>query len=344
MKTNVQEQIIQPGSKIDESSFSGKPEIAHISVDTKRPSLLKKATAFLVIAVILFFLGRSLYHNLGELRSYQWSIRPLLLILSFFPLLASLILSAFAWERILCLLGTRLPLDQSFKIMSLSGLSKYLPGKIWLYLSQIYLSQKVNIPKSVCLFSLLILFSAYNLAGMLVFITSLFLWGKFSPWMILFFLLLCCSLFPVIFSPRSLNGVLKVLTFFTKKFKNGLIPERLTFRSRTSRILQIILILLVDWTIFGIAVYCLVNSFYHIDFSQTVILCGIFAISSIVGIASFFVPAGLGVREGVLSYLLSMFIPVSVAILISLAMRVWMTVGELICFFVALKIKKPEIW
>jgi len=344
MKTNIQEQIIQPASKIDEPSISQKPEIAHISDDAKRTSFLKKAIAFLVIAVIFFFLGRSLYHNLGDLSSHKWSIRPLFLILSFFPLLASLILSAFAWERILSLFGTRLPLDQSFKIMSLSGLSKYLPGKIWLYLSQIYLSQKVNIPKSVCLFSLLILFSAYNLAGMLVFITSLFLWGKFSPWVISFFLLLCSSLFLIIFSPRIFTGALKVLTFFTKKFKSGLIPERLTFRSGTSQIFQVTSILLVDWIIFGLAVYCLVNSFYHIDLSQTVILCGIFAISSIAGIISFFVPAGLGIREGVLSYLLSMFIPVSVAILISLVMRVWMTVGELICFSVALKIKKPEIW
>ena len=83
--------------------------------------------------------------------------------------------------------------------------------------------------------------------------------------------------------------------------------------------------------------------FYHIDLSQTVILCGIFAISVIAGIVSFFVPAGLGVREGILSYLLSLFIPISAAILISLVMRVWIASGELVCFLIALKIKKPEL-
>ena len=101
---------------------------------------------------------------------------------------------------------------------------------------------------------------------------------------------------------------------------------------------------MADWIIFGIAAYFLINSFYHIDLSQTVILCGIFAISVITGIVSFFVPVGLGVREGVLSYLLSSFIPVSAAILISLVMRVWIALGELVCFFVALKIKKPKLW
>lgn len=118
----------------------------------------------------------------------------------------------------------------------------------------------------------------------------------------------------------------------------------MTFQAGFKPAVEIILILLADWLIFGVAVYFLVNSFYPINLSQTVILCGIFAISSILGILSFFVPAGLGVREGVQSYLLSLFIPVSAAILISLAMRIWMTLGELMCFFVALKIKKPEVW
>ncbi len=109
------------------------------------------------------------------------------------------------------------------------------------------------------------------------------------------------------------------------------------------QILEILLLLVGDWIIFGVGVYLLLNSFYAIEFNQTVILCGIFAISVIVGIFSFFVPAGLGVREGVQSYLLSLFIPVSMAILISLVMRVWMTLGELVCFIIALKIKRPKL-
>jgi uncharacterized membrane protein YbhN (UPF0104 family) len=123
-----------------------------------------------------------------------------------------------------------------------------------------------------------------------------------------------------------------------------MIPEALNARGRMSRIGQIIMILMADWVIFGVAVYFLVNSFYHIDISHTLILCGIFAVSVITGVASFIVPAGLGVREGVQSYLLSLFVPIPAAILFSLIMRVWMTSGELACFLVGLKIKKPELW
>jgi hypothetical protein len=267
-----------------------------------------------------------------------------LLILSFLLLIVNLAISALVWGKILQLFGAQLPFPQSFKIMSLSGLGKYLPGKIWLYLGQIYLSQKAKIPKSVCLFSLLLLFAAYNLAGLLVFIASLFLWNRFSQVSISALFIAGCGAFLIIFSPRILNGVLRWVFGIFKRLKKKFPDNELVFRTGFRPVLRIILILAADWLIFGTAVYFLVNSFYHIGLTQTVILCGIFAISSILGILSFFVPAGLGVREGVQSYLLGMFIPLSAAIMISVVMRVWMTLGELMCFFVALKIKKPEVW
>jgi hypothetical protein len=307
-------------------------------------SVLKKLTALLVILVIFFFLGKSLYHNLGELGAQSWSIKPIPLIISSLLLVLNLAVSAFVWKKILTLFGTELPFDQSFKIMSLSGLGKYLPGKIWLYLSQVYLSGKADISKRVCIFSLLLLFAAYNLAGLLVFIASLILWKKFSPSYIGILFLAVSLIFPVIFSPRILNGLITVFTRLFAKFRNQFLQGELAFRAGTRKVLEIVLILFIDWLVFGMAVYLLINSFYQIDLSQTVILCGIFAISSILGILSFFVPAGLGVREGAQSYLLSMFIPVSAAILISLVMRVWMTTGELVCFGIAWKIKKPEVW
>jgi len=344
MKTSFGEQIFSPGVQSDESSPAQKSKIGDISEPKGKPALLKKIVAFLVILICFFFLGKILYRNLGEISAYRWDLKPSFLIPSFFFLVINLAVSAFAWKKVLLLFGIQLPFDQSFKIMFVSGLGKYLPGKVWLYLSQIYLSQKAKIPKSVALFSMLLLFGAYNLTGVVVFLFSLFWWKMFSPVVISLSLLIFFSLFMIIFSPRILNRILKILTLVSKKFKEGLIPEELKSSGGIKQIGQIILILMADWVIFAVAVYFLVNSFYHIDLSQTVILCGIFAISVIAGIVSFFVPAGLGVREGVLSYLLSLFIPISAAILISLVMRVWMTLGELLCFFVTLKIKKPELW
>ncbi len=344
MKTSLKEKSFATETSEGKSSFPGNRGTDSLSKKKGRSAILKKIAAFLVILICFFFLGKTLLGNLGEVSAQKWDLKPSFLLLSFLFLMVNLAVSAFAWKKILLLFGIRLPFDQSFKIIFVSGLGKYLPGKIWLYLSQIYLSRRANIPKSVCIFSMLLLFAAYNLAGVLVFLFSLFLWNMFSPVLISLALFVTFALFLLVFSPRVLNRILSILTIISKRFKDGMIPEALSARSRTSQVGQIILILMADWVIFGVAVYFLINSFYHIDVSHTLILCGIFAISVITGIASFIVPAGLGVREGVQSYLLGLFLPIPTAILISLIMRVWMTSGELACSLVALKIKKPELW
>jgi len=302
----------------------------------KRIHLLKKTCAFLVIIGIFYLLGKNLHQNFAEISHYRWSIKYELLVLSFLCLVVNLSIASYAWKKILSFFHASPPLDQTFKIMFISAMGKYVPGKVWQYLGQIYLGQRVGLPKSVTFFSMVLLFISYNLAGILLFLFSLFFWQRFSPFLIFALLLIFVLISLAIFYPPILSKVLKILMHLFKK-------EALTIKAGFDQILKILLILIIDWVIFGIGVYLLVNSFYSINFNQTVILCGIFAISVISGILSFFVPAGLGVREGVQSYLLSLFIPVSMAILISLVMRVWIVLGELVCFLVALKIKKPKL-
>ncbi len=304
--------------------------------DGKKTAFLKKAFAFLVIIGVFYLLGKNLYQNLGEISHYRWQIRYEFLILSFLCLVINLGVASYAWKKILAFFHASLPFDQSFKIMSVSATGKYVPGKVWQYLGQIYLGRKAGLPKSVTFFSMILLFLVYNLVGILVFLFSLFFWRSFSPLLISVLSGVSISVFMVALYPPILNRVLSILFRLFKR-------EPLTIGARFDQILHILLILIVDWIIFGIGAYLLLNSFYSIDLSQTVILCGIFAISVIAGILSFFVPAGLGVREGVQSYLLSFFIPVPMAILISLVMRVWITLGELACFLIALRIKRPKL-
>ena len=309
-----------------------------------RSAVLKRIAAVCVILACFFFLGRVLYRNLGELSSYRWSLKPSLLALSFLFLFANLTISSFAWKRVLLLFGARLPFRQCFKIMFVSALGKYLPGKVWPYLGQMYLSGKAGIPRSVTLLSVLLLFGISSLVGLLAFVASLFFWGSFSVTGVLLLLLVSLVFILIILSPPVLNRLLRALASVSNRLRKGSIPENVTVRGGLRDVGKIILIFVANWVVFGLALYLLSNSFYHLDVAQTIILCGVFAVSVISGILSFFVPAGLGVREGVLSCLLGLFIPISVAIVISLVLRVWMISGELLCFFIALRIKEPRLW
>ncbi len=344
MKVGLPEQTFPPRVRGEESPHSGDNKLLRTWKQGGRFALLKKIAAVSIILVCFFFLGRVLHRNLGELSSYQWSLKPGLVVLSFPLLIANLAISSFAWKRVLLLFGARLPFQQCFKIMFVSALGKYLPGKVWPYLGQMYLSGKAEIPRSVTLLSILLLFGISSLVGLLAFISSLFFWGGFSVIEVSLLLSGFTAFILIILSPRVLNRLLRTLAFVGNRFREGLIPQGVTVRGGLGDVSKIILIFVANWVVFGIALHLLANSFYHFDISQTVILCGIFALSVIAGTVSFFVPAGLGVREGIISYLLGSFIPLPVAILISLVLRVWLILGESACFFVALRIKEPRLW
>jgi uncharacterized membrane protein YbhN (UPF0104 family) len=46
------------------------------------------------------------------------------------------------------------------------------------------------------------------------------------------------------------------------------------------------------------------------------------------GLIAVFAPAGLGVREGTLVYLLTYIVPAPIAVILSVATRLWMTLVE----------------
>jgi uncharacterized membrane protein YbhN (UPF0104 family) len=343
MKVSLQQQQSHRKLNDDESRRPREDGVARALIRGGRSALLKKIAGALIILACFFFLGRVLYRNLGELGSYQWRLKPWLLALSFLFLFANLTISSFAWKRVLLLFGARLPFPQCFKIMFISALGKYLPGKVWPYLGQMYLSGKAGVSRSITLLSVLLLFGISSLVGLVAFVASLFFWGSFSVTGASLLLLASLAFILTILSPPVLNRLLKALALVSNRFRKGTIPEDLMVRGGLRDVGKIVLIFVANWVVFGTALYLLSNSFYHLDVSQTIILCGVFAVSVISGILSFFVPAGLGVREGILSSLLGLFIPISVAIVISLVLRVWLILGELLCFVAALRIKEPRL-
>jgi len=80
----------------------------------------------------------------------------------------------------------------------------------------------------------------------------------------------------------------------------------------------------------GIGFYLFIISFYPLPFSNFLSITGAMAGSSLSTIIIFFVPAGIGVRDGTLAYLLSQFLPISFSVLIALLCRLWMTALELL--------------
>jgi len=299
-------------------------------------SPVKKTLSTLIVLIIFLVLGRILYLNIETLLRYEWHFKYYLLFASFLLLALNYSIAAYVWTLILKMLGWNINFAQSFRITYLSAAGKYIPGKIWTYVSQIYLADKVGLPRRLTLVSMMLMFVTYNGIAVLFFISTLLLWRNIPSDLIILLILLFSLLLLFVLHPKVLS---KTVNFFLRFFKK----EELEFKVSYKSILFLIGLLILDRVIFSTFAYLFINSFLTLDSISVIKFSGIFSVAVFLGMITFITPAGLGVREGVQSYLLSLFIPISTAILIPLVMRVCMTSGELVCFLIALKIKKTAV-
>jgi hypothetical protein len=292
----------------------------------------KSTIKICIILSIFYFLGKNLYRNWGQIDFKQLHFNVSLLIVSVFFLLGFFLVFAIGWKSILKGIGVSLPFFKSLKIIFYSQLGKYLPGKIWTWAGRIYFCQQLGIPTSKTFLSMVLELALTTISGILIFLVALLISPEFKINIHPFFLIIVVIISFTIIHPKVLT---RIINFFLYLLKKEPIKIELNF----SEICFIMGCYFIIWFCFGIAFYFLINSVTFIAPSKILIITGSFAISNTVGVMALFAPAGLGVREGILSLLLSNFFPLSLAILLSFLCRIWITVGELVMVGISTRIE-----
>jgi len=292
----------------------------------------KSTIKICIILSIFYFLGKNLYRNWGQIDFKQLHFNVSLLIVSVFFLLGFFLVFAIGWKSILKGIGVSLPFFKSLKIIFYSQLGKYLPGKIWTWAGRIYFCQQLGIPTSKTFLSMVLELALTTISGILIFLVALLISPGFKINIHPFFLIIVVIMSFIIIHPKVLT---RIINFFLYLLKKEPIKIELNF----SQICFIMGCYFIIWFCFGIAFYFLINSVTFIAPSKILIITGSFAISNTVGVMALFAPAGLGVREGILSLLLSNFFPLSLAILLSFLCRIWVSVGELVMLGISTRIK-----
>jgi uncharacterized membrane protein YbhN (UPF0104 family) len=206
-----------------------------------------------------------------------------------------------------------------------SQFGKYLPGKVWLFLGRYYFYESKGKSRGGISIALYLETVTLMMAAGLLFLVALFLFrgtglshfGKPFGWLVLLFILAFISL-----HPRVLQ---KILNWFLVRFKR----ERISLSISYPDILWVLFVSIIAWVVGGIGFYLFVDSVFPVSPRQILFLTGALAFSSILGLIAIFAPSGLGVREGTLVYLLSYIMPGSVAVVISVLTRIWMTLIEI---------------
>lgn len=278
----------------------------------------KLLLALAMVALTLLFWGYGLYTNWSKLGQYEWrtDFRFLFLAFALFP--AGFLPTLYGWHRIMSYFAKGTDFKVNAKIYCYSTLPRYIPGVVWYVAGRSLLYKEKGVPPSITILAtaletVLLTISGLTLALLSIpSISDLTLGGKPSS-------LILALLIPstILLLPRVLE---RTLRFFTTLPEDEVSP-RLTH-------LEIVLLLVVygiAWLGGGLLLYSLANAIYRVE--PLTAMIGIWAAS---GVASFLFAflGGSGLREVTMSGLLAFYVPLPVAIAISLLSRVIIMVAE----------------
>jgi uncharacterized membrane protein YbhN (UPF0104 family) len=221
--------------------------------------------------------------------------------------------SMFSWRALLADLGSPLPAPTAARIFALSQLGKYLPGSVWPMIANMELGRAHRIPRlrsaTAFLLTLLMgLVSAIAMGGLLAISTPG--WGRA-------FALLPLSL--ILVHPRILGPVSRALARVLRRPQATEEPTLAgVFKALTWMVLQ--------WLSLAVAMSVLTSGL-GTSVSFTRIISAV-SLSWAAGLVVIVVPAGVGVRESLVTVLLASDIGATRALTAALLARFAITLAD----------------
>jgi hypothetical protein len=289
---------------------------------------LFKIIKILCFILVIFFLVKIISDNIKDLGSIDFKINLPISIISMVIFLIYKFYNAFLWHFLTVKSDCKINTGNSIIAWSYSQLGKFVPGKVFYLLGRLYYYKKENVSTAKITFCFF-LENAYTfLSALFMFIVSipfvdLSIANEYKFYSIILLILFFVFLNPF-FAEKGLNFVLKVL----KKE-----PMKLYLAYRDMIIM--LLLFVSNWLVMGVGFFILSEALYPVGPSKFFYLTAAFALSNVIGILSFFAPAGIGVRETILIFVLKAIMPSSFAVIISIVSRIWSTAGELMTVLIA---------
>jgi len=250
-------------------------------------------------------------------------------------LMAAYLAGGFGWILIMREMKVEANIKESLRAWFVSQLGKYVPGKIWGAVSRLYLvsgdGSRVQVGYSILLEMVLV-----NITGLCVFLFSLILWepmitglGRKYLWAAVTIPVLLVLLHPDLME-KAVNLVLRRMN-----------KDPIKLQLKIGAIMSLFLYYIFFWCLYGLSFGILASAFMEVTIKNVLIFSGMYIFAFLVGFLSLISPSGLGVREGVLSVLLSNCMPAHTAVYVSVLSRILFTVVELGMVLIFLFYVKP---
>ena len=283
----------------------------------------KRIIQVVVLLLALGFLAALLASQWQALQAYDWHIQPGWALLALAGLGLSWLVELGLWRAILGRLGGALRYGQAARVWFLSNITRYIPGNVWQFLSMVELAAEQGVSRVATLTSI-VLHQAISTAAGLSLAALYFAWAGEGLWFArLRPFLYALPLGLLLLQPRLLE---RGLNWLLARF--GRPPLRITLT--WAQIWALLGGYAIVWLVMGTSFAALVRALTPLTWAQLPTLVAVFAAAYVIGFLSLLTPSGLGVREGVMTLLLTTALPAGVAALVAIVARLWMIVGELI--------------
>lgn len=286
--------------------------------------LLRRAATLLLVAAAAAFLALNIRRNWAQLDAFPWDISVPRMALSILGLTAVLAWGVVVWQRVL----RRFPhppvhLPTLLRIWFLSNLSRYIPGKVWQFVSAAELGRNAGLSRAVLLTSMVVHVAFSLLAAVLVAIATL-------PTT---FLRLGLGTLPATAAASAIAIAAVHPAILNTLFR--LVPARLrkdvlVWNGRWIDGIELLALSIVSWCLYGATFALFIGAVVSIPARAAIPLAGVNALAFVTGYLAFVAPGGLGPREAAMALLLRPFAPAGVASLIAVVSRLWMIAAELL--------------
>lgn len=223
---------------------------------------------------------------------------------------------------------------KTFVVFGKTIFTKYIPGKVFLFIALVFYLNKFKISKTNGLAAMMNFQIISLWSGLIAGLGFLLAGEGFSPW-----LKLNALIFIVLFA--AVIVIKPIQKLLDKTAEKILRREISIFHYPAKQIWGLILFFMLTWLLNGVGFYLLIGAKTSVAVLWQAVL--IFPLARTIGTLSIITPGGLGVREGAIAGLLTLCgvsLPVGVAI--SVLARIWSFIGELFAYLLALFFEKKN--
>lgn len=286
----------------------------------RRRPLWLRVLQLALVAAALYFVAAYLVRSWSSIQDYSWSLEPGWLAVSGAAFLLFYLMQAVVWWLVLRGVAVRTTFLTAAATWAKSIPARYIPGTVFMFVGRAWLSHDAGMPVDRVT-AAMVYEQALGMCSALVTVGLLFPFWEYDPGLTALALIgipvLVAILHPRVFAPlarRALRMLHRPPLEVTIRF--GVVAGLLAY-------------FVLSWFVAGFGAWALARALTGLEANALPVVVVANALAYVAGMAAFFVPSGIGVREAVLTASLARQLPGGVALVWALLLRVWVTVVEL---------------